>query len=364
LRPVALLWAVAILASACGSRVAEAPSASSPSPTPTATPAASPSPSAKSAAFPDLPFIVGTNAGDLFFQLANGQPAGRKVHACDGAIQHLVAYGRQALFLCGAPNAIPTLSLYDDDAGTVTAIAKTENATFALTDTGQVVYVTVGKTVPSAPISMTKLMVFDLRTGATTTVDERFGVAFELRLTGEGVMVWRPKNSLSFVRPDDEAGTWILHGTALTKLSQFRLIDGGKGRDLLESEPIDPGTGYATSSFCCTYAISKTTAERRLTPPDVQNEKGLALLEDGRMVTWRPDDGEYAGSVVIYNGTTVERMDRGRLGTFHSMRSGDWIVAQEAAPTSALHAYRISDGAFATMPSGGFSTFAFLGPKK
>jgi hypothetical protein len=362
-----MLGAVAILASGCGSQVAEAPSGSSSaaaSRTPTATLAASPSPSAKSVAFPDLPFILGTNAGDLFFQLANGQPAGRKVHACDGAIQHLVAYGRQALFLCSGVGAIPTLYLYDDDAGTIVAITKTENATFALTDTGQVVYVTLGRTEPSAPISMTKLMLFDLRTGATSTIDERYGVAFELRLTGEGVMVWRPKNSLSFVRPDAEAGTWILHGTTLTKLSQFRLIDGGKGRDLLESEPIDPATGYASSGSCCTFVVWKTTTEQRLTPPEVRSERGLALLEDGRVVTWRPEDGEYSGSVAIYNRTTVERTDRGRLGAFQSTRSGDWIVAAETAPTPALHAYRISDGAFATMPGNGFSSFAFLGPKK
>jgi hypothetical protein len=57
------------------------------------------------------------------------------------------------------------------------------------------------------------------------------------------------------VRPDAEAGTWILHGTALTKLSLYRLIDDGKGRDLLESEPVDPGTGYSSSSFCCTYVV-------------------------------------------------------------------------------------------------------------
>jgi hypothetical protein len=360
---------VAILASACGSQVAEAPSASSSataSPTPTTTPAASPSPSAKSAAFPDLPFIVGTNAGDLFFQLANGQPAGRKVHACDGAIQHLVAYGRQALFLCGAPNAIPTLYLYDDDAGTVTVIAKTENATFALTDTGQVVYVTLGKTEPSAPISMTKLMLFDLRTGATSTVDERYGVAFELRLTGEGVLVWRPKNSLSFVRPDAEAGSWILHGTALAKLSQFRLIDGGKGRDLLESEPVDPSTGYATNSLCCTYTLWKTASEQRLTPPDVQNEKGLALLEDGRMVTWRPEPSEFDGSIVIYDPTgRLQRIDRGRFSSFLTQRSGDWLVGEDLSsrPVS-LRAYRISDGAFAGVEGVGISAFAFLGPKK
>jgi len=358
----------ALLLASCGdsagSSATSSPTAAPPatSSVATGTPSASASPSAPTVAFPDLPFIVGTNSGDLYFQLLNGQPAGQKVHACDGSVSNLVAYGRQALFLCSSAGT-PTLYLYDDETGRVAAIAKTENATYALTGTGGAVYVTLGRSEPSAPISMTKLMALDLRTNTTTQIDERYGVAFELRLTGEGVMVWRPKNSLSFVRPDAEAGTWILDGTTLTKLSLYRLIDGGKGRDLLESEPVDPGTGYSSSSFCCTYVVLKTASEQRLTPSDVRNEKGLALLEDGRLVAWRAENGEYDGSVVIYNGTKVERTDRGRFGAFRVLRSGDWLVAQEAAPTPALHAYRISDGAFAAMPGNGFSALAILGPK-
>ena len=363
MRRFAVVALIALVVTACGSHVEAGPSAS-PSLGASASPSGSPSPSIRAVAFPDLPFIVGTNAGDLYFPLVNGQPTGRKVHACDGSIQDLVTYGRQALFLCRSGGALGTLYLYDDDVATVTAIAKTGSATYALSGTGEAVYVTMGQSVPSAPIAMTKLIVQDLRTGTTTTVDERFGVAFEVRLTGEGVMVWRPKNSLSFVRPDAEAGTWILRGTTLAKLSQYRLVDGGKGRDLLESEPVDPATGYSTSSSCCTYVVWKTTTEQRLTPSDVRNEKGLALLMDGRLVTWRPASGEYDGSVVIYNGTKVERIDRGRFSAFRVLSSGDWIVAQEAAPTPGLHAYRISDGAFADMPGSGFSALALLGPKK
>jgi hypothetical protein len=364
-----VLILVGLFAASC---VAPGTVASSPTASPTAAPTSaapttlvpSASPSATVVPFPDLPFIVGTNAGDLYFQLVNGQPVGRKVHACDGSIQNLVASGRQALFLCGSGGVLRTLYLYDDDTGAVTALAKTEIATYALTGTGEAAYVTIGRTEPSAPISMTKLVVADLRTGVTTTIDERYGVAIELRLTGEGVVVWRPKTNPAFVRPDAEAGSWILRDTTLTKLSQFRLIDGGNGRDLLESEPVDPSTGYATLSSCCTYVVWKTNSEQRLTPSDVRDEKGLALLDDGRLVTWRAESGEYDGSVVIYNGTRVERIDRARFSAFRVLRTGDWIVAQEAAPTPAIHAYRTSDGAFATMPGSGFSTFAFLGPKK
>jgi hypothetical protein len=369
--PVCALLVCAILPASCGggagSSATSAPTvaAAATSSVATATASATASPSAQIVAFPDLPFIVGTNGGDLYFQLINGQPVGRKVHACDGSIQNLVAYGRQALFLCyPAFPSTPTLTLYDDDTGMLIAIAKTQNATYALTGTSGVVYVTIGTQSGTAPIPTTRLMLFDLRTGATTQIDDRYGVAFDVRLTGEGVMVWRPKNSLSFMRPDAEAGTWILHGTTLTRLSLYRLIEGGNGRDLLESEPVDPSTGYLSSSFCCTVVVLKTTSEQRLTPTDVPNEKGLALLDDGRLVTWGAESGEYDGSVVIYNGTRVERTDRGRFGAFRVLRSGDWLVAQEAAPTPGLHAYRISDGAFAAMPGTGFSALAILGPKK
>lgn len=332
--------------------------------TSTTTPRATVSPTSRAVAFPELPFIVGTEDGDLFFELVDARPAGRKVHACDAGIRHIVGYGRQALFLCDTrPEG--TLTLYDDDTGKVTPIARTQSQVYSLTGTGQALYVAVGRSEPTAPIPMTRLMAFDLRTGTTTEIDERYGVAFELRLTGEGLMVWRPKNSLAFARSDAETGTWILRGTELTKLSQYRLIEGGKGRDLFETEAVDPSSGYATGGSCCTYVIWRTTAEQRLTPPDVQNEKGLALLEDGRMITWRPGPSEFDGTVVIYDGSgRVQRTDRGRLGSYGTLRTGDWLVGEDlTSPRSSLRAYRISDGAFAGAESVGISSFAFLGPK-
>ncbi len=66
---------------------------------------------------------------------------------------------------------------------------------------------------------------------------------------------------------------------------------------------------------------------------------------------------------MIYNGTKVERMDRGRFSALRVLRSGDWLVGQEI-PGPTLRAYRISDGAFAAMSAGGLSALAILGPKK
>jgi hypothetical protein len=206
---------------------------------------------------------------------------------------------------------------------------------------------------------MTKLMLRDLRTGADTALDERYGVAFELRRTGRGIAVWRPKNSLSFVRPDAEAGTWLIRGTTLVKVSQHRLIDGREGVDLLESEPGPNSSG-------ATYVVWKTTAEQRLTPASVANERAVAIDTSFRAVAWRPERGEFDGSMVIYDGTAVVRTDRGLFSAYKAMAQGEWIVGLEysGAPSLTLRAYRLTDGAFASMPGGSITAIALLGAKK
>ena len=368
-RKVATALLVVVLAG-CGTRqdagsgaIATVPASPSPSASPTAQPSPSPSPSPTplTVPFPDLPVIVGTATGDLYFRLQNGAPAGAKVHACDGVVGDIFAYGRQAAIFCSSPGSGPSgsaLYLWDEATARVTQIAKTEARMAAFDGLGSLAYVIVGRTEPSAPISMTKLMLRDLRSGADTSLDERYGVAFELRTTGEGVAVWRPKNSLSFVRSDADAGTWIIRGTTLAKLSQHRLIEGDKGRDLLESEPSGESGGS-------TYAVLKTTTEQRLTPSDISNEKALAFLPDGRAVVWRPISG-FSGVMVIYRGTAVERMDRGAFSEFHAMTSGEWIVGLEysGAPSLTLRAYRPGDGAFASALGGSITAIAMLGPKK
>ncbi len=308
--------------------------------------------------------IVGTTSGDLYFALQNGQPVGQRVHACAGTVSHLVAYGRQAAFLCQGSGLITALYLWDEATNAVTEVAKTENATFAFDGLGSLAYVTIGKVEGSAPIPMTRLVLRNLGTGVAVTLDERYGVAFELRTTGEGIAVWRPKNSLSFMRSDAEAGTWLIRGTTLTKFSAHRLIDGGKGRDLLETETVDT-SGYYASGGCCTSLIWRTTAEQRLTPSDIANEKAIALLNDGRVVAWQPSTGDFTGSVIIYKGTTVERVDRGSFSSFGLMHAGDWIVGLEysGAPSLTLRAYRLTDGAFASSPAAGISAIALLGTK-
>ena len=62
----------------------------------------------------------------------------------------------------------------------------------------------------------------------------------------------------------------------------------------------------------------------------------------------------------------VERIGRGAFSAFRVVRDLDWIVGSEisGAPGLTLHAYRISDGAFASTSGGNITALALLGPAK
>src|SRR6267142_23623 len=233
------LIAVALILTACGDHVGSgsvtgvspSPNASDQiKPTPTATPV--PSPTAPTVAFPArLALVVGTYDGLVYPQLIDGKPAGTPVRGCDGQVSTLAAWGRKVLVICREPTY--QVSIFDPDAGTLSVIPGVEALEAAWTTLGEsVVYTAIGACEPPAPICKTTLMQRELRTGKTTQLDERYGVGNDLRLTGEGVMVWRALNMSSFVRAADEVGTWIIRDATVSRFSQHRLIDGGKGRDL------------------------------------------------------------------------------------------------------------------------------------
>jgi hypothetical protein len=357
------LIAVALLLTACGDHVASSGLGASSTPTPmlSASPMPSPTTTPTTVAFPDkLSFVVGTNDGLLYPQLLNGKPAGAPVRACDGLVGSLASYGRKVLVVCR--DATSKLAIFDADAASVSVIPGVETLEATWTALGDsIVYTAIGACEPPAPICKTKLMQRDLRTGATTQIDERYGVGRDLRSTNEGVTVWRGMNMDSFVRPADEVGTWALRGTTLSRISRHRLIDGGKGRDLFETEETSFNAG------CCTAVMSGYQQQaQRLTPSSVSNERAIAMLEDGRIVAFRPDSRTniFEGSVVIYRAGAVVRADRGRFSPYLVVRDLDWIVGVEYAPGGTLRAYRISDGAFASASGGNITALALLGPAK
>jgi hypothetical protein len=165
----------------------------------------------------------------------------------------------------------------------------------------------------------------------------------------------------SFVRAPEEVGTWLIIDGALVRFSPDRFVDGTKGRYVLETEETSFNAG------CCTAVISRLEHDQRLTPASVANERALALLEDGRILAFRPDPGElFQGSMVLYRAGIAERMDRGRFAAFRAARDRDWIVGFElsGAPSLTLHAYRISDGVFASVSGGNVTALAQIAPAK
>ena len=358
---------VALLLTACGDHVASSGLGASPTPTPLLSAKASPDPTPSPTAtpttvpFPDrLFFVVGTNDGLVYPQLLNGKPAGVPVRACDGQVGSLASYGRKVLVVCR--DATSRLAIFDADAGTLSVIPGVEalEATWTLLG-DSIVYTALSTYDPLAPIAKTKLMQRELRTGATTQLDERYGVGNDLRSTGEGVTIWRAMNMDSFIRLADQVGTWVVRGTTLSRFSQHRLIDGDKGRDLFETEETSFNAG------CCTAVMTGYQQQaQRLTPSSVSNERAIALLEDGRIVAFRPDSRTniFEGSMVIYRAGVIERMDRGNFSPYLVVRDPDWIVSVEYAPGGTLRAYRISDGAFASAPGGNITALALIGLAK
>jgi hypothetical protein len=357
---------IGLLLAGCGDRVgSEGISGVSPDPNSSEsvkpTPSASPSPfaSAPTVAFPSrLSLAVGTSDGLVYPQLVDGKPTGTAIRACETQVARLASFGRKLLVVCREPSS--RLTIVDVDAGTLSVIPGVAplEATWSVNGDA-VVYTTIGACEPPAPICKTKLMHRELRTGATRQLDERYGVGGDLRTTGAGVMLWRATNMLSFVRSADEVGTWVLSGTTLVRFSQHRLIEGDKGKYLLETEET------AFNAGCCTSLIWRVQQEQRLTPSSISNERAVALLDDDRIVGFRPDrDNPFEGSIVIYRAGVVEREGRGKFSPYGAVRDLDWIVGVEYGAGGTLRAYRVSDGAFAAGSGADVTALAFIGPAK
>ena len=355
---LAVVWTTVLLAAACGGST----QATSRSADPTRSPVV-PSPSAsRIVPFPDLDVLVGTSDGDLYTKLAGGRAAGTKTHVCDGYVVRIESNGPLNLVSCiqGSTFSVYT---YDHHTNAVARVPGVDGpAIWTMLGDG-IIYVTRGSCGSGATDCATKLVRRDTKTGATVTIDERVGVVTDFRTTDEGPTIWRAKNSVTFVRPDAEAGTYLLRDTTLMRFSPNRLVAGYKGRWLLESEET-----RSFNSGCCTYVTQLLQTETRLTPANVENERAVTMLEDGRIAAFRPDGDGPGGAMVIYSasGGRVERMDRGAFTPFSVIRpSMDWILGFEyaGAPSLTLRAYRFGDGAFASAAGGTITTLATLPAK-
>lgn len=323
------------------------------SPPPTAAPAtpiASGAPG-RTVAFPDLAVFVGTSSGDVYSQLRGGQPAGPKVHVCDGFVVRIeVAGGSSALVSCIAGSSFAVFT-YDHRTGAVARVVGVDGPAIwadATNPGDAIIYVTRGACAPAATDCAQRLVRRDMKTGTATVIDERVGVVTDFQFTAEGPTIWRAKVTATYTRPEAEVGTYLLRGTTLTRFSAQRLVAGSKGRWLLESEET-----LSFNSGCCSYVVYRSQSESRVTPPEVPNERAVTMLSDGRSLAFRPEGDGPRGSMVVYpnGGGTPERTDRGTFLTFRtlSFEQPGWILGMAYAGTVPLtvYAYRIADGAFA-----------------
>ena len=321
-----------------------------------------PSPlSGRSVPFPDLDVLVGTSDGDVYTKIAGGRPAGTSVHVCHGYIVRIEVLATE-LVSCIQGTAFAVFT-YDHRTGAVARVPGVDGPAIWTLTGDAILYVTRGSCAPGAADCATRLVRRDIRTGGLTTIDERVGVVTDFRSTAEGPTIWRAKNSVTFIRPEAEAGTYVLRDTTLMRFSASRLVADAKGRWLLESEET-----RSFNSGCCTYVIQRLANETRLTPANVENERAVAMLDDGRIVAYRPDRDDPNGTMVVYSATggRVERTDRGAFTPFQIVRAGpDWILGFEyaGAPSLTLRAYRVSDGVFAAVPGGTISAVAILPAK-
>lgn len=368
MRLLGIIVAAALAAAACGPGVTDgSPTASPratavPSTVATPSPAGSPSPAGRTVAFPDLDVLVGTADGDVYPKVASGGPAGAKTHVCDGYIVRIEPTGPLDLVSCLQGSAFAVYT-FDHRTNAVARVPGVDGPAIWTLPGDGILYVTRGSCAPAAADCATKLVQRDTRTGASTTIDERIGVVTDFRFTDEGPTIWRAKHSVTFVRPDAEAGTYLLRDTRLVRFSADRLVAGSGGRWLLESEETQ-----SFNSGCCTHVIQLVQTATRLTPANVENERAVTMLEDGRSVAFRPDAEGPNGTMVIYSaaGGRVERMDRGAFTPFQIVRAtSDWILGFEyaGAPSLTVRAYRLSDGAFASLPGGTISALAGLPAK-
>ncbi len=164
-----------LLGSACApttTATADIPSASQSETAPTSLPFAAPSSTLRSVAFPDLSFVVGTDSGDIYTRLANGQPAGARRHICDAPIIDLVTYERLVLIACG--RAGDTVWYLWDSRGTqVTLVATSQMTSAQFASADRVVYLAMGRYEQDAPISMGAVMLWDRGSGSARRQDCR-----------------------------------------------------------------------------------------------------------------------------------------------------------------------------------------------
>ena len=218
-----------------------------------------------------------------------------------------------------------------------------------------IAYMTADGCTLFAPGCRTRIAVLDIATAKERTIPD--GPIGELLWTALGLSSYLEACSdPACARGGPEPGTWLLTLGGWSHYSAHRLVGSDGNRSLLGE--ISEVEGRVRS----VATIERLgTVERRLTPPGVPIEQALALVQDGRVVAWRPDheigSGSTTGKIIVYGGGTGTRETAGTfndvvIGRSAAIRSDDWIVVIDASlTTSTLRAYSLEQDRFDARPA-------------
>lgn len=318
--------------------------------------------------FPQNWLLVGTEDGRVFRGLVpfGGAipPMTQSWKVCDAAVRRIVAApgSSRVLVICGEVAGDQNGFLIDADllAGSdpprVRAIPGPMSTNVAWSrDRRSLIYTSRGSCEPPAPICKERLWLRELTNGepidAPRLLLEEYNLG-AVNWTPLGPSVFKPQMSLNGIRQPADAGTFLYDGSAWRRYSLHEVLDAIRdGPTLLAAE------GGSASRRGGGVVIRVGTQETRWTPADVNDETPLALLDDGRVLAWRPLTGPFRGQLVVYRDGLVVSSTMGAFSAFATFRAGifgEWVLGQEfsGAPTLTLHSYSISARAFAPIQPG------------
>lgn len=358
-----VLGLVGLLLVACAATPPAAQSSPTASPAPSSTetlaPIATASPSRSPTAFPDLPLVAVTTSGALE-RYAGGSWV-IESQLCDGRSDRRATTlealndGRQLFGVCAGSavgDAELDLVLYDVAAKTKRALGTVKGLGIgaASPDATRVVVRAEGDCPMPAPVCQTRAYLHDTQTGADAPLlPSDYWLRIEFRWTPVGLTYFVPYCAEAGCPGAERSGTYSYSfSTHLwSKVSSDRLVF---------ANGVDRGVWERRQSLF-EAAESRVVEiykgqERILTAANVKQEIAVALLSDGRVLAWRPDEpGRYAGVIVTYRDGREERTTPGQFSDYLVTNAGDIVLSAAliGAPAWVIYSYSAATNTFATM---------------
>lgn len=364
-RFLAYIGAIVIAGSCAGPGQSNLPAASSTA-TPTSEPTVSSSTvapiasptatTARTVGFPQVDLIAATSGGELRVFRAGKWTVEAKI--CSDAVQAIdVAANRRTVIILCASQVSGASNPDARDAFRYDLVTKEKRAILGASTIGlgpispdgrQVVMGAFGDCPMPAPVCQTKRTLLDLVTGSKVDIlPSDYWLHMEMRWTARGLSYFLPECAEAGCPGPQKAGTYLWSGSTWTKLSSDRLVaTNGRDHDVLERRR------SLSDTEPLVVPVERVGATERVLSSSGGQEVALALADDGRIVTWRPDAaGGFDGVVVTYRDGREVRRSRAHFSYYVFGAAGSWIVTGElsGAPSWKIYAYSVDQDAVATL---------------